>query len=279
MKTTGSIKELRTLLKAENGKTIALVPTMGYLHSGHMKLVDEAKRHAEISVVSIFVNPLQFGPNEDFDQYPRDLKRDLELCRGQGVDYVFHPDVKEMYPKDLELDLQLKHMSSVLDGVDRPGHFEGVVTVVNKLFNIIKPNYAAFGEKDRQQLMIIERLIEDFNHDIKILPVHTEREEDGLAQSSRNVNLTASERREAPSIYAGLEYAEELIEAGVTEAREVEAAVKKYIAERVSGEVVQLNIYSYPDLKAVEKVTEKVVIFAAVRFSQTRLIDNKLLTV
>jgi pantoate--beta-alanine ligase len=279
MKTTGSIKELRTLLKAKSGKTIALVPTMGYLHSGHMKLVDEAKRHAEISVVSIFVNPLQFGPNEDFDQYPRDLKRDLELCRRQGVDYVFHPDVKEMYPKDLELDLQLKHMSGVLDGVDRPGHFEGVVTVVNKLFNIIKPDYAVFGEKDRQQLMIIERLIEDFNHDIKILPVHTEREEDGLAQSSRNVNLTAPERREAPSIYAGLEYAEELIEAGVTEAREVEAAVKKYIAERVSGEVVQLNIYSYPDLKVVEKVTEKVVIFAAVRFSQTRLIDNKLLTV
>lgn len=277
MKTTGSITELRHLLKKERSKTIALVPTMGALHSGHMKLVKEANKHADISVVSIFVNPLQFGPDEDFDRYPRDLEKDLEICRSYNVDYVFHPSVEEMYPKNLELDLQLKHMSSVLDGERRPGHFEGVVTVVNKLFNIVKPDYATFGEKDRQQLMIVERLIEDFNHEVEILPVRTEREKDGLAKSSRNVNLSDFERIEAPSIYEGLKHGEQLIIEGVSEVSRVEDKVYEFISSRVSGKVDQLKIYSHPDLEEITDIGTDIVIFTAVKFSQTRLIDNILI--
>lgn len=274
MKTTAEIKDIREQLKKEKNKSIALVPTMGYLHSGHMKLVEKAKAHADIIVVSIFVNPLQFGPDEDFDEYPRNLTRDLEICQTHGVDYVFHPSVEEMYPKSPEFEIGIKHMSSVLDGISRPGHFEGVSTVVNKLFNIIQPDYAAFGEKDRQQLMIVERLVEDFNHDLKILPVKTERETDGLAKSSRNVNLTVQERQEAPMIYKALNHGEMLIKRGNIEVPEVAASVREMIQSNISGTVDSIDIYSYPDLKEVSKKETDIVIFAAVKFSRARLIDN-----
>ncbi|MFD2829028.1 pantoate--beta-alanine ligase [Corticicoccus populi] len=275
MKTTASIEELRGFLKASQGES-ALVPTMGYLHSGHMKLVEQAKRQADVCIVSIFVNPLQFGPDEDFDEYPRDLKRDLALCEAHGVDFVFHPDVDEMYPEAPEVNLGLKHMSSVLDGISRPGHFEGVITVVNKLFNIIRPDYAVFGEKDRQQLMIVKRLVQDFNHDLEIIGVETERERDGLAKSSRNVNLTMSEREEAPSIHAALTHGRQLIEAGHVSTEDVIREVTDFIETRISGKVDSIDIYSYPDLKEVVKIKEDIVIFAAVKFSKARLIDNML---
>src|SRR5699024_8523584 len=214
MKTTSKINEIRNFLSAENIGKIALVPTMGYLHSGHLKLVETAKKHGDTVVVSIFVNPLQFGPDEDFDKYPRNLKRDLDILRESGADFVFHPEVAEMYPSDLELDISLNSMADVLDGVKRPGHFEGVVAVVNKLFNMIKPHYVPFDEKDRKQLMIVQKRTEDFNHDIEILAVKTEREDTGLAKSSRNTYLSEHELLEAPHIYESLQLGNELIQNG-----------------------------------------------------------------
>lgn len=274
MKTTSKINEIRDFLSAENIGKIALVPTMGYLHSGHLKLVDTAKTHGDTVVVSIFVNPLQFGPDEDFDNYPRNLERDLDLLRENGADFVFHPNVAEMYPSDLELDISLNSMADVLDGVKRPGHFEGVVTVVNKLFNIIKPDYVTFGEKDRQQLMIVQKMIEDFNHDIEILPVKTEREDSGLAKSSRNTNLSEQELLEAPHVYESLQLGNKLIQNGERNVAEIVGQMTAHINENTSGTMDDLQILSHPDLDTMTHVDSDVIIFIAVQFEKARLIDN-----
>ena len=274
MKTTSKINEIRKYLSANEIGKIALVPTMGYLHSGHLKLVDAAKKHGDTVVVSIFVNPLQFGPDEDFDNYPRNLGRDLEILKENGADYVFHPEVEEMYPADLELDISLNSMADVLDGVKRPGHFEGVVTVVNKLFNIIKPYYVTFGEKDRQQLMIVQKMIEDFNHDIEILAVETEREDTGLAKSSRNTNLSDGELLEAPHVYESLQLGNKLIQSGERNVEEILKQITAHINENTSGTVDDLQILSHPDLDTMTHVGSDVIIFIAVQFEKARLIDN-----
>lgn len=274
MKTASTIKEVRSILKETKGQSIALVPTMGYLHEGHMALVETARQKGDIVVVSIFVNPLQFGPDEDLDSYPRDLARDLEICRAHGVDVVFHPAETEMYPKKPELLLSLETMASILDGVRRPGHFEGVVTVVNKLFNIIRPDYAVFGEKDRQQLMIIKRMTEDFNHDIKIIGVPTERESDGLAKSSRNVNLSETERVEAAAINQALLLGRDLIHEGTTDAASVKARIEAHVLDHTSGTIDDLQIFTHPDLNSVQTIVDDAIIFIAVKFERTRLIDN-----
>ena len=274
MKTTSKINEIRAFLSAENIGKIALVPTMGYLHSGHLKLVEAAKKHGDTVVVSIFVNPLQFGPDEDFDNYPRNLEQDLEILNDNGADYVFHPEVDEMYPGDLELDISLNSMADVLDGVKRPGHFEGVVTVVNKLFNIIKPDYVTFGEKDRQQLMIVQKMIEDFNHDIEILAVETEREETGLAKSSRNTNLNEQELLEAPHVYESLQLGNKLIQSGEMNVEEILKQITAHINENTSGSMDDLQILSHPDLDTMTHVNSDVIIFIAVQFEKARLIDN-----
>ncbi len=274
MKTTSKINEIREFLSAENIGEIALVPTMGYLHSGHLKLVEAAKKHGDTVVVSIFVNPLQFGPDEDFDNYPRNLDQDLKLLKENGVDYVFHPEVHEMYPEEMELEISLKSMADVLDGVKRPGHFEGVVTVVNKLFNIIKPHYVTFGEKDRQQLMIVQKMIEDFNHDIEILAVETEREETGLAKSSRNTNLNEQELLEAPHVYESLQLGNKLIQSGERDVEEILKQITAHINENTSGTVDDVQILSHPDLGIMTCVDSNVIIFIAVQFERARLIDN-----
>ncbi|GAB3070291.1 pantoate--beta-alanine ligase [Salinicoccus sesuvii] len=274
MKTASTIKEVRSILGAAEGQTIALVPTMGYLHEGHMALVEAARHKGDIVVVSIFVNPLQFGPDEDLDNYPRDIERDLEICRRHNVDVVFHPSETEMYPKRPELLLSLETMASILDGVRRPGHFEGVVTVVNKLFNIIRPDYAVFGEKDRQQLMIIKRMTEDFNHDIKIIGVPTERESDGLAKSSRNVNLSEAERKEAAAINQALLLGRDLIQEGTTDAKAVKSHIEAHIMDHTSGTIDDLQIFTHPDLNPVQIIAGDAIIFIAVKFERTRLIDN-----
>lgn len=279
MKTTSKIKEIREFLKEEDTGRIALVPTMGALHSGHMKLVGEARKHGDIVVVSIFVNPLQFGPDEDFDRYPRDLERDLEVCREAGVDYVFHPETEEMYPREPELDVTLNSMADVLDGVKRPGHFEGVVTVVNKLFNIIEPDYATFGEKDRQQLMIVQRMVEDFNHDVEILPVKTERHENGLAKSSRNANLSKAELAEAPHVYKSLKLGGDMVRGGEKDAAAVIARISDYIDEHTTGKIDDLQIFTHPDLDPVTQIESDVIIFIAVQYERARLIDNLLIEI
>ncbi|CAM4184749.1 pantoate--beta-alanine ligase [Jeotgalicoccus halotolerans] len=274
MQHTGSIKEVRRLLDRESGKKIALVPTMGYLHEGHAALIEAAKQHADLVAVSIFVNPLQFGPEEDYDTYPRDLERDLNICREHGVDFVFHPADDEMYPEGMEFTLGIKTMADILDGVKRPGHFEGVVTVVSKLFNIIRPDIAVFGEKDRQQLMVIERYVRDFNVPVEIIGVPTKREESGLAKSSRNVNLSGEEYREAPEIYAALLNAAEQIKNGTVNTDKVMSFIRLHIEQKTSGTVDDLAIYTARGLEPVENIDQDVIIFIAVQFEKARLIDN-----
>src|SRR5699024_1733409 len=274
MKTTSKINEIRKYLSADEIGKIALVPTMGYLHSGQLKLVDAAKKHGDTVVVSIFVNPLQLGPAEALDNYPITIGRDLGILKANGAHYVFPPEVEEMYPADLALDISLNSMADVLDGVKRPGHFEGVVTVVNKLFNVIKPHYVTFGEKDRQQLMIVQKMIEDFNHDIEILAVKTEREDTGLAKSSRNTNLSDGELLEAPHVYESLQLGNKLIQSGERNVEEILKQITAHINENTSGIVDDLQILSHPDLDTMTHVGSDVIIFIAVQFEKARLIDN-----
>lgn len=274
MQSTSLIQETRQILESNRAKTIALVPTMGYLHEGHGALIEAAKEKADFVVVSIFVNPLQFGPNEDFETYPRDLDHDLDFCKQHGVDLVFHPEIEEMYPNGMEFTIGIKSMASILDGQKRPGHFEGVVTVVSKLLNIVEPNYAFFGEKDRQQLMIIKAYVKDFNLDVEVFGVPTKREESGLAKSSRNVNLTAEEKIEAAEIYKALESASHKIKNGEHSVVKIESEIKIHIEEHTSGHIDDLAIYSAHDLKDIENISSDVIIFIAVKFSNTRLIDN-----
>lgn len=274
MQHTASIKEARILLSSYKDKKIALVPTMGYLHEGHTALIKEAKKHADIVAVSIFVNPLQFGPDEDYDSYPRDLERDLGICEAEGADIVFHPEVSEMYPGEMEFKIGINTMADVLDGVKRPGHFEGVVTVIGKLFNIIQPDIAVFGQKDRQQLMIIEQFTSDFNIPVKIIGVPTEREESGLAKSSRNVNLSEAEFNEASEIYTALLNAGEQIKNGTVNTDKIMSFIKLHIEQQTSGTVDDLAIYTAHGLKSVEYIDEDVIIFIAVQFKKARLIDN-----
>lgn len=274
MKHTSHITEVRDFLSLYKDKKIALVPTMGYLHDGHAVLIEEAKKHADIVAVSIFVNPLQFGPNEDYDSYPRDLGRDLQLCETHGADVVFHPEVEEMYPEEMEFQIMINSMANILDGVKRPGHFEGVVTVVSKLFNIIQPDVAMFGEKDRQQLMIIQRYVENFNVPVEIISVPTKREESGLAKSSRNVNLTERELIEAAEIYKALSNARTEIKKGTVHADKVIAFIRLHIEQHTSGKVDDLAIYTARELKSIEYIEQDVIIFIAVQFKKARLIDN-----
>ncbi|MBL0847936.1 pantoate--beta-alanine ligase [Mammaliicoccus fleurettii] len=256
------------------GKTIGLVPTMGALHDGHLKMMKQSIEENDVTVVSIFVNPLQFGPNEDFDDYPRPFESDLEKLKQIGVDYVFHPTVEEMYPGELSMTITVGHLAQVLEGKKRPGHFDGVVTVVNKLFNIIQPTNAYFGKKDAQQLAIIEKMVEDFNHTVNIVPIEIVREEDGLAKSSRNIYLTEAERREAVHLSKSLQLAKQLYNQGERKSNILIEEITQYLEKNVSGEIVEVAIYSYPELEEQHTIKGQIFISLAVKFSQARLIDN-----
>ena len=274
MKNTVTIEETRAILSEYKGKKIGLVPTMGALHDGHGALIQEAKEACDIVVVSIFLNPLQFGPNEDFEAYPKDLKGDLDFCERYGVDVVFSPTEADMYPKSMEFKIGIQSMASILDGMKRPGHFEGVVTVVSKLFNIIQPDMAFFGEKDRQQLMIIKRYVDDFNVPVKIEAVATKREASGLARSSRNVNLSPEEHAEASAIYEALKKASEDIQAGEKHVDKIQSLIKIHIEQNTTGKIDDLAIYRAEDLGEIEEIDSDVIIFIAVQFTKARLIDN-----
>ncbi|EKU50082.1 pantoate--beta-alanine ligase [Staphylococcus massiliensis] len=271
-----SVKEMQALMleKRSQGLTIGFTPTMGALHDGHLTMMRMAHKENDLSVASVFVNPLQFGPNEDFESYPRDIEADLEQAASAGVDYVFYPSVSDMYPSEREMLISIKSMSSVLEGRLRPGHFEGVVTVVNKLFNIVNPTRAYFGKKDAQQLAIVEKMVQEFNHPVEIRGVDIIRESDGLAKSSRNVYLTAEERQEAPHLHQSLLKAKAEIEAGETRADVIIDYITTYLEEHVSGDVVEVEIYRYPELEKVEHIEDRVFISLAVKFSKARLIDN-----
>ncbi|WP_436870920.1 pantoate--beta-alanine ligase [Mammaliicoccus sciuri] len=270
------IKDMNSIVSQfkSQGKTIGLVPTMGALHDGHLKMMKQSIEENDITAVSIFVNPLQFGPNEDFDDYPRPFESDVEKLKQIGVDYVFHPTVEEMYPGELEMTITVGRLAQVLEGKKRPGHFDGVVTVVNKLFNIIQPTRAYFGKKDAQQLAIIEKMVEDFNHSVQIVPIDIVREADGLAKSSRNIYLTEEERKEAVHLSKSLALAKKKYDEGERNSDVLIQAITQYLESNVSGDIVEVAIYSYPELEEQNTIEGQIFISLAVKFSQARLIDN-----
>ncbi|WP_099351663.1 pantoate--beta-alanine ligase [Fredinandcohnia onubensis] len=276
MKVITSIKEMQQHIKTLKleGKTVGFVPTMGYLHEGHLTLMNKARSENDVIAVSIFVNPLQFAPNEDFDSYPRDFERDSKLAENNGVDILFHPRTEDMYPTKMSLTANVQSRIDVLCGRQRNGHFDGVATVLIKLFNIVQPDRAYFGLKDAQQVAVVDGLITDFNFPITLVPVEIVREEDGLAKSSRNVNLTAKERAEAPKLYEGLQIAKTAIEDGQRNPRVIEELIMNHLTKHTSGEIDYVEIYSYPALDELSELTGKIIIAIAVKFTKVRLIDN-----
>lgn len=271
-----TINEMQSIVKQHQreGKTIGFVPTMGALHDGHLTMMKQSVSENDLTVISIFVNPLQFGPNEDFDAYPRQLDDDVDAVKKLKVDYVFHPSVDEMYPEELGVHLKVGYLAQVLEGAQRPGHFEGVVTVVNKLFNIVQPDYAYFGKKDAQQLAIVEKMVKDFNLPVHVIGIDIVREKDGLAKSSRNIYLTSEERREAKHLYQSLRLAKNLYEAGERDSNEIISQIAAYLNKNISGYIDDLGIYSYPNLIQQSKIHGRIFISLAVKFSKARLIDN-----
>ncbi len=279
MRVIQTIKEMQQEMKSlhKTRKTIGFVPTMGFLHEGHMELMKEARKENDVVVLSIFVNPLQFGPNEDFDKYPRNIERDEQIAENAGVDFLFYPQVDEMYPTKPSVTAVVHQRIDALCGKSRPGHFDGVATVVTKLFNIVTPDKVYFGMKDAQQVAVIDGLIEDFNFPITLVPVATVREADGLAKSSRNVYLSEIERIEAPTIYRALQRAKEIVERGEHNSQQVEQLIQEMI-EETSGKVDYINILTYPALTTLDIINGKIIVAVAVKFAQARLIDNIIIT-
>ncbi|MCL6708558.1 pantoate--beta-alanine ligase [Pseudomonas sp. R2.Fl] len=279
MRTLGTISALRERLTAHRraGRTIGLVPTMGYLHQGHMSLVERSRLENDVTVVSIFVNPLQFGANEDLAKYPRDIARDSLMLETAGVDFLFAPDVEAMYPRPMETVVDLPKLGSQLEGESRPGHFAGVATVVTKLFNIVQPDAAYFGEKDYQQVTIIRRMVEDLAQPVRVVPVPTVRETDGLACSSRNVYLSPEERAAAVIVPKALEEAERLLAAGVRDPREIEDAVKAFIRTEPLADPEVVAVRDPVTLDPVGHIASTALILLYVRIGATRLLDNKVI--
>lgn len=271
-----TVKEMQTLTSQfkREGQSIGFVPTMGALHDGHLTMMRQSSAENDISIISVFVNPLQFGPNEDYEAYPRQIAQDTQAASSAGVDYVFAPSVDEMYPNTLGITLKVGRMAEVLEGAQRPGHFEGVVTVVNKLFNIIQPDRAYFGKKDAQQLAIVEKMVQDFNHPIEIRGIDIVREDDGLAKSSRNVYLTEHERQEAVHLSKSLALAKEMYDDGERQSAHIIKAVTDYLHNHTSGEVQEVAVFSYPESEEQEVINGQIFISLAVKFSKARLIDN-----
>ncbi|WP_427024754.1 pantoate--beta-alanine ligase [Aureimonas ureilytica] len=257
------------------GRTIGFVPTMGALHHGHMALVDRCRADNDVTIVSVFVNPTQFGPSEDFDAYPRDLECDLALCRAHGVDAVFHPSVGEMYPETLRTVVEVADLSTILIGEQRPGHFQGVATVVTKLLNLVEPDRAYFGEKDFQQLAVVRRVALDLSMRTSIVGVPTVREGDGLAASSRNVRLTFDERRAAPAVYEGMMAAERLFARGERDAVPLLNAVRSRLSRVPSIALLSCDLRDSATLGALERVLDRpAVLLVTARLGSVVLIDQ-----
>jgi pantoate--beta-alanine ligase len=263
------VREMRT-----KNKRIALVPTMGSLHSGHLALIKEARQAAQVVVVSVFVNPTQFGPNEDLDRYPRDLSGDRRKIRAEGVDIMYAPDVNEMYPEGFQTFVEVTDITRDFCGAQRPSHFRGVTTVVAKLFHIVQPDVAIFGEKDFQQLVTIRRMSRDLNMDINIVGRPTVREEDGLAMSSRNTYLSAGQRQQATAIFRGLSKAKRLCESGEYDTAELAAVVLDLLREQRDMEIDYVSVCDPESLERIHEVEKEAVVLVAVRLGDIRLIDN-----
>ena len=273
MQTVQKIDELKAIIAKHKQHSIGFVPTMGYLHEGHQALLTRARAENEFVVASIFVNPAQFGPNEDLDRYPRDIERDTKIAVESGVDLLFVPTPDEMYPFESGITIHAGDISTKLCGSTRPGHFDGVLKVLSKLFHLVQPTKAYFGQKDAQQLAIIKLFVEAYNFPLEIVAVPTIREEDGLAKSSRNVFLSAQEREVAPHIYKALTLAKENVHR-TGDVQKAIAEAKQYIIENTSGKIDYLEALAYPTLQPVNEYTEEVLFAAAVFFEKARLIDN-----
>jgi pantoate--beta-alanine ligase len=261
--------------RAAGKAPVALVPTMGALHAGHLSLVEAARNECGYVVVSIFVNPIQFGPGEDFDRYPRTFEADRKACRQAGADAIFAPCAAEMYPPQARTTVRVAGLTEGLCGASRPGHFEGVCTVVAKLFHLVGPDAAYFGAKDFQQTVVIRRMVADLNFPLDIRVCPTVREGDGLAMSSRNAYLSPEERAEATALYAALRQAAEAVRGGQTDAAAVSAGIRAVLAERAPlGRVEYVELVDPCDLSPVVEITAPAVAAVAVKFPSARLIDN-----
>jgi pantoate--beta-alanine ligase len=256
------------------GLKVGIVPTMGYLHEGHESLIKKAVSENDRVVVSIFVNPTQFGPNEDLDKYPRDLERDLKLCENAGVSLIFNPEGEDMYDKDASTFVEVGGLTTGLCGSSRPTHFRGVCTVVSKLFNIIPAHRAYFGEKDAQQLAVIKRMVRDLNFDIEVVGCPIVREEDGLAKSSRNTYLSSTERKAALVLNKSLSIAKDLIRSGEKNADNIKELIKKNIEKEELAKIDYIEVVNSNTLESVHEIKEDVLVALAVYFGKTRLIDN-----
>lgn len=256
------------------GLTVGLVPTMGALHEGHLSLIRKARADGGVVIVSIFVNPTQFGQGEDLRHYPRPLEHDRDLAAAAGADLIFAPSVLEMYPEGYSTWVDLEGLTAGLCGRSRPGHFRGVCTVVTKLLNICRPDRAYFGEKDAQQLVVVTRMARDLNLAVEIVPCPTVREADGLALSSRNARLTAEQRQEAPVLYRALLAARELLHGGERDAAVLDGTVRSVLAEATLGRIDYVEIVNKADLSPVVTVRGECLVAVAVWFGDTRLIDN-----
>lgn len=279
-----AVRRLRQEAEQQSGPAeVGFVPTMGYLHEGHASLMRQAKEQCAVTVLSIFVNPIQFGPNEDLAQYPRDEERDLKLAASLGIDIVFLPTPEEMYPQPTKTAISVREVTEPLCGASRPGHFDGVTTVVAKLFHIVNPDRAYFGMKDAQQVAVIQQMVHDLNFDVTIVPCPIVREVDGLALSSRNVYLCGEEREQALGLSQSLRMAEEWVreEPGLT-AEEVKSRIRQVIGQAPLADIDYVDILTFPALQAlpsdepVGNAGSDVLIALAVRFGRTRLIDNRL---
>lgn len=265
---------------AFKGKSIGFIPTMGALHNGHLSLVRRARSENDIVVVSIFVNPIQFGPNEDFDKYPRDIEGDMEKLEKEGVDILFIPDAKSIYPHNFSTYIKVDGLSDKLCGVFRPGHFTGVCTVVCKLLNIVMPKRVYFGQKDFQQSVIIKRMIEDLNIDVEMIVCPTIRDEDGLAMSSRNIYLSPEQRRTAAILYKTLVSASNMIKAGAARPIDVKMHMNEMlISEPLITEVQYAGVYDPDTLDELEDLKKKNLLAIAVKIGDIRLIDNMLVDI
>jgi len=267
------MKQIVKYLK-KNNQDIGFVPTMGSLHAGHLALVKEAKKESDSIILSIFVNPLQFGENEDFDSYPRDEQKDFKLADEQGVDYVFVPFVEEMYPNALGITMSINKRIGVLCDRSRPGHFQGVLIVLSKLFHIIQPDFTYFGMKDAQQIAIVDLLIDELNFPIQLRMVPTVREENGLAKSSRNIRLSSVEKEEAPFLYQALKHGEKLIIEGQRSTNKLISELTLFLQNNLSGKIDYVEVLTFPDLEEKTQIESRVIIGLAVQFEKVRLIDN-----
>jgi pantoate--beta-alanine ligase len=261
------------------GNTIGFVPTMGALHAGHLSLIRRAAKENDRVVVSIFVNPIQFGPREDFQRYPRNLKKDALLCGKEKVDFIFYPSARRMYPPGFKTYINVKELGDVLCGASRPGHFQGVATIVAKLFNIVMPDKAYFGQKDAQQATIIQRMVSDLDIpvEVKVLPII--REKDGLAMSSRNLYLSAGERRKAAVLYKALNKAKDLAAKGKSDSAAIIKEVKRLIAQKKPAKIDYISIVDLDNLRSLGRIKDKALLALAVWFGKTRLIDNAVLKI